>query len=470
MEPRQPGLRIAWFLQKIVAFATSPRILCAGWLLFLVYSYPGYMSTDSVEQLLQARGVNPIHDGFPPLMARLWRITDDVVAGPLPMLAIQSLAFLIGLDRILRTQVRPRTAALVATALLLFPAIMTPMAVIWKDSQMAGFLLAGVAGLLSPRRRWRIAGCGLLFLATAQRYNAPAATLPLVLLLFSWRADLRGWRRYAIAAGIWVAITIAAFGLNRLLTERNFYGWHGAVAIHDIAGMIRYTPGLSDDELRAYLAGIPGTPTASIGEKFRKAYRATRWWYLSHGDDRVYDPPSTEEHRQAIARAWRELVLDHPGGYLKHRFMVFIRMLGISSQRSAAPVWDRFTENDAQGDRIAYRAHHGPVQAAWLAALVMVQDSLLFRPYAYFFIALLLLPLCRRQRIAFALLASGLLYELGSFIVVSSSDYRYSHWMIACSLIGAVLLFAARWRRGRAAVATHSEHDGADRGGDHQPV
>src|SRR5204863_4843679 len=120
-----------------------------GWLLFVVYSYPGYMSTDSVDQLLQARGANEIHDWYPPVMAVMWRVTDAIVAGPFPMLVIQSCAFLLGLAALLRHVLAPRRAAIVAAVVLLLPPVLTPMAVIWKDSQMAGFLVAGIACLLS---------------------------------------------------------------------------------------------------------------------------------------------------------------------------------------------------------------------------------------------------------------------------------------------------------------------------------
>jgi hypothetical protein len=56
---------------------------------------------------------------------------------------------------------------------------------------------------------------------------------------------------------------------------------------------------------------------------------------------------------------------------------------------------------------------------------------------------ILLLPLCRSQ-LGRAILLSGLLYELGLFVAVPSNDFRYSHWMIVATLVGAVLTLRSR--------------------------
>ncbi len=71
-------------------------------------------------------------------------------------------------------------------------------------------------------------------------------------------------------------------------------------------------------------------------------------------------------------------------------------------------------------------------------------NTLVFRPYLYFAIAALLLPLAWRQRDAFALLASGLIYELTLLPFAPSAEYRYSHWMIVCTVLAVVILVRER--------------------------
>ncbi|HEU0036486.1 MAG TPA: hypothetical protein VFQ53_38000 [Kofleriaceae bacterium] len=431
-------------------FATRRRILWLGWLLFVIYCYPGYMSTDSVDQLLQARGINPMQDGHPPVMALLWRLTDSIVAGPFPMLVIQSVAFLLGLDAILRRVVQPRTAAIVASAMLVFPPLMTPMAVIWKDSQMAGFLLAGTACLLSDRRWIKVAGCALLWLATAQRYNAVAATLPLVGGLFVWRGVIAGWRRYAIACAVWLAISAAAFAANAALAEQKMHAWHRSVALMDIVGVVTFAPELDDDEVRAALAGVTIVPRANLQRELRGAYNPHAWLWLVQGEGHVLEAPGTEAERDAVEHAWRTLVVTYPGAYVRHRGEVFATLLGLGHKRPD-PEWAGFTDGPDQEQRIGQRAMHSAWQARWLRVIPATKWLVIYRPWLYAVVGLVLLVLCRRDRLPALIVTSGLVYELGLFFAAPSTDYRYSHWMMVCTTLAYAIAFARRWQRGRGA-------------------
>src|SRR5512147_1784246 len=117
----------------------TPRvILVAGWCWFLVYAYPGFMSYDSVYQLSQARCLEPMTEWHPPMMGVIWRYLDMLIAGPFLMLVLQSVLFLIGLSKLLGHVMSRRAAAITAVIVLLLPQNIIVMAVIWKDSQMAG--------------------------------------------------------------------------------------------------------------------------------------------------------------------------------------------------------------------------------------------------------------------------------------------------------------------------------------------
>ena len=165
----------------------SPRaILVLGFALFLVYAFPGYMSTDSVQQLTEARSGH-FSDGNPPLMAAQWWLLDRIVSGPILMLLLQGCLFLGGVYVLLQRVLRPRGAAWAAIGILLFPPVLATMAVIWKDAQMAAYLVVGIAAIIQPRLRTRLIGIGLLVAACSIRHNALAAVVPLVAILFEWR-------------------------------------------------------------------------------------------------------------------------------------------------------------------------------------------------------------------------------------------------------------------------------------------
>src|SRR5947207_14572256 len=68
----------------------------------------------------------------------------------------------------------------------------------------------------------------------------------------------------------------------------------------------------------------------------------------------------------------------------------------------------------------------------------------LFKVSFYFWLSFALLPLCRRHRIPFVLLTSGILYELGLFLVAPAIDYRYSQWMVLPTIVGTSMLLSGR--------------------------
>ncbi|MFN0249220.1 MAG: hypothetical protein ACKV2T_20215 [Kofleriaceae bacterium] len=422
---------------------TRRAILLLGWLALIVYAYPGYMTWDSVQQLQEARHP-PLTDWHPPMMALLWRFTDSIMSGPFPMLVIQTSIMLLGLDGILRRVLAPRRAAIVAVGLLLFPPNLVVMAVIWKDSLMAGILLAGIAALLSPDRRWRVFGCVLLSFATMLRYNAPAATLPIVVLLFQWREGLSRVRRYALAAGVWLAITIVAFGTSKLATGKESHAWHGSLAIYDIGGTLARGPTMSDEAFLAELGDVKPVPTFRIQKKLRWHYAPTWWGPLLLGDTRIFDAPETQAQRDAISATWKHLVTKFPGAYFKHRRAVFFTSLGFTDLPTGA-VWTDF-HTDLESELLHHRATRSSVQIAIADVLRYFENSFVFRPWFYAILALLTLPLCRRSRPAFALLLSGIFYELTLLVIAPSSDYRYSHWMIVCTAIGILLALISRIR------------------------
>jgi hypothetical protein len=366
-------------------------------------------------------------------MAFLWRYTDKLWSGTFPMLVLQSATFLLGAYVLLARLLAPRRAAIMAVGVLLFPPIFTPMAVIWKDSQMAGYVLAGAAAILSPKLGWKLAGCVLIFVATAIRHNAIAATLPIVFFLFTCRG-WTGWRRYAAAAAVWVAITGAASVANRKLTTSREFPWHNSVALFDIAGIALYSHELDDAKLREMLEGVPLAIETGIAKRLRYLHFPDAWWQLNHGEERVFDLPRKDQ-LDGIARAWKRLVVAYPRAFLYHRLLVFRELIGFT-RPPPAPVWY---------GQPATTPSSTPVQYAWFATLEALDESPLFRVFIYLAISFALLAMCR-ARLPFALLASGLTCELSLLAAAPSSDYRYSHWMIVTTVVAGILIFVQRYR------------------------
>jgi hypothetical protein len=403
------------------------------------------MSTDSTRQLEEARSA-VFSDGNPPLMAVEWMFLDKIVAGPVLMLLLQSLLFLGGLYVLLGRFMSRRAAAWTAIFILLFPPVMTTMAVIWKDSHMAAYLLAGTAALTSPRLRIRVLGLGLLVAACLMRHNALAAAAPLAGIIFEWRNPIAWWKR----VGLIVAAALLALGallaVNRVLAKNHI---KMTPVFNDIVGVIAFSEDRSDDELRDMLEGVPIAVDHDIQQQCRKVFAMRGVWRVVWGEDRVFDYPANEEQWDAFNRAWKRLVVENPRAYLASHWDVFRTVLGVP-ERPRAPVYNLFVEVDTVAPIVGHHSAPSRLQIYWGHALYwLADDTPMFRPWIYTVIALLLLVLACRDRITFGLFASGLLYELSFVPAFAEPDFRYSHWMITTTTIAAVILFVQRRRQGR---------------------
>lgn len=436
--------RLADTLRKRASELPPRIVLAIGFAAFVLYAFPGYMSTDSVQQLVEARALK-FSDGHPPSMALVWSLLDRIISGPLLMLLLQGVLFLGGLYYVLRRFVSDKQAAWLAIGILLFPPVLTPMATIWKDSQMAAYLVAGTAAMIQPRLRTRVIGLGLMLMAVLMRHNALVAVAPLIGFVFEWRNPLAWWKRIGIMIAAAVIALGALFGASRVLASRHM---QITPVFYDIMAMIAVTHDRSDDDLREVLRDTPLFVHSNIQWNARRLFEMRGVWRVTGGDDRFFDGPTTEVQWQALDRAWKQLISDDPGSYVRAHWIQFARVLGIS-ELPRAPVMDLFIEvPESQVPLAMHDAAASTLQEYTHRVFYWLADyTPLFRPWAYAAIALLLLALVVRDRLTFALILSGLLYELSFIPAFAEPDYRYSHWMITAIVIAAVILVIQRRRR-----------------------
>jgi hypothetical protein len=430
---------------RVVGRVLTPRrILALAVVGVLLYAYPGLVSYDSVDQLDQARRWD-LGDWHPPAMAALWRGVELFIGGPFGMLLAQTIGLVLGANWILRDRLSPHAAALGALVVAWFPPILTVTGVVWKDGQMAGYLMLGIAALCSPRPRVRWLGVLAIFLASAVRHNAPAATLaPLVLL---WRPDLPRVRRVLIGGAIWIAVTAASLATSALLTSRAQHAFPRAAAPLDINGIIRFAPPLTDAELRGYLAGVPLRPDLVGGHDLQATIAAKdeprgNNLYFEH------DPPLTEPQRPieyaAEMRAWRRLVIAYPFAFLHHRWDMFTRAIQLG-RASVPPLTQSFSyvgtpELDHQ---LGLAGEPSLVQRGWFW-WVRHCGAIWYAPVIYLVVSVVLLWFARRDRLALALILSGLGYELSVFLLAAAVDYRYQHYLMITTLLALALVIKRR--------------------------
>ena len=421
----------AWLARR------SPRwILLAGWTLFGLLCYPGYLSYSSIEQLGQAR-TGVYTDLFPPVMTALWSLCEWVVAGPAGMLALQSGLFLFGLYAVLARVLRPRAAAIAASAVLIAPPVFAVMAVIWPESMMGGALLAAAGCLLQPSRRWKIAGAIALVVACGCRPELAGAAVPIAALaLPRWS---RG-KRLASAVAIALGCTAVAQLASCALVDRPAYA--NELALVDITGTARRAR-VAGPELDRAFAGLIVTDRAALPAWIAQQHDVYEAYSIAHGDHRVIEPID-DYTLPALAAAWRDAVTHHTGAYAIHRWQMFTRVIGFYDKWY--PVFDDFGDKDHLA-LLHHRASASDLQIGYRAVVREAAETPLFRPWLYLALAIAAMWIVRRHAVRRALLASGVVLELTQLASASAIEYRASHWLVATVWIALVAAACARrWR------------------------
>ena len=244
------------------------------------------------------------------------------------------------------------------------------------------------------------------------------------------------------------ALTAAAMGVNAVLADRAMHYWYRTHALMDIAGTLNYARDYSDGDIAR---AARRRPARDIAIAFRSAcVRATSrvdFRQLDRGPMQIFVAPQTEAERIAVARAWREVIHDNAGAYLHYRWDNFSMLMRLDHRvydNAPGSLVLRFHE---ENDFISHDLEPGRIQRELLDVNRLISRTPLFDPYPYALLALVLLVFARRERLIAALLLSGLSYQGAWFVLAPTADYRYSQWMITCTMVAAVMLVARRSSR-----------------------
>jgi hypothetical protein len=211
----------------------------------------------------------------------------------------------------------------------------------------------------------------------------------------------------------------------------------------DYVGTLHFAEPLTDDEVRALLAGVPLRPAGDLQANASALYDPLRWWGgLIRGEGRLFDEPLTPEARAAVTAGWWRLVREHPGAYLASRADMFRELVGLTDS-SFTPVYAAGHERSMLR-AVAHPERPRNVVQKWLSRRMtkLGGSSLIFRPYVYLVLALALAIVLRRDRLVFALIASAFANLALLFVASPSPDIRYIHWAMLVAMIGlAIRLF-----------------------------
>ena len=414
----------SWVLQR------RPRVfLLAGWIVFLLGAYPGYMSVDSTLQLYSVRSGD--FTDYAPVMSFVWAALEYVAAGPLPMLLLQSGLLLFGAYGVLATLIAPRRAAVGAAILLITPPVFATFAVIWPDPLAIGAFVASIACALDARRGMRVLAGVSCVLAFSCRPELVVAALPIAIHICTGSR----LRRAGIATALVVGLGGTAMLANEAFTVVDTYAQQERQLMDLVGTLRRAKPPAAEIEQR--FAHLPVADRSQLVPRIREHNEALDAWPLAHGDERIVDPIDTDADAGELARAWRAIIFEHLSAYFIHRWAMTRALLGFT------PKWQPIF--DSHGDpQLLAPVHHRARASTWQRGMRAVVRAVgatpLMRPWFYLFALGGLLWLVRSRKLAVAILVGALLQQLAVMLVFApAAEYRQSLWLVTATWLIAIV-------------------------------
>jgi hypothetical protein len=449
---------------QISARSALRAVLATGLLAMLGANLPGHLSYDSVAQLYE--GHFHIRETWgPALYAWILGLFDAVIPGTALYVTTSAAIFYASVASL--TDLRPRTrwlAVAVAIPIMLIPQVIIYQAIVWKDVAFANCAVAGTICIAHagrawsrPSRRWLFLAVALVLFAVASqvRQNGVIA-LVFAALALGWIGGAGSWRRGAAwAVGGLAAALIAGFAVTAVSIppgapkEEGVKSGLRIVQNYDLTGAVALDPGYRLD----WIAPVAPKAAAMIRERAKFDYSGRRVDFMDRDaalTDILWTIPD-----DAAMRQWTDLILKHPGLYLRVRWEDFRWVFATPVIDWCLPVYvgvdapaekmlplkleHRFVESDAQLNNYA----------SWFI------DTPFYRHWFYAGVSLVLagLFLWRRQSGDVALAAlqlSGVAFAASFFIISIACDYRYLYFTDLAALTG--LIYAAidppmPWRR-----------------------
>ncbi|HEY3445910.1 MAG TPA: hypothetical protein VGK67_06065 [Myxococcales bacterium] len=427
---------------KVRLLRFAPWLAALACLAFIASAfYPGYMSSDTTDQLNQAR--TAVYGAWhPPVMAWWWRQVDHVVPGPLGMLLFHCGMFFTGLTLVLTTCQRPLVATLGVLGVGLFPSVAGLLSTVWKDVGMASALLLGFALVLryGRRPRWPVLAMAALALlyAIAVRKNGAAAAVPIAVwagvLVHRHRAPAaRGWLGGAVGAVAGVALFVLANAANTLLVKADSYQSQ-QLALHDLAAI-----SLARNEVVFPEWVKKKDPRVDV-EVLRALYTPNTVCPLLWGDGPRVPMTGDEAEYKQLMSYWLTTIRGNLGPYLKHRLRVSANILGLDG-----PVYA--FESGIYTNPYGYKVADTGLNRFVMAILRKLDNTVVFKAWAYVALTLVafglsFLPRLERRSAVVALFASSVCFFGPYLIIGPANDFRLVWWSVLAALVLPFLVFS----------------------------
>lgn len=413
-----------------------------GGVIGLVAYYPGFMSSDTLDQYEQSLTKN-YGDWHPPVMAAWWSVLNIFYRGPQTMLIFQLILYWGGFYILCRTiTMQVQKQLLLFIIFLLAPFLQNFLGYIVKDVQMAlswFFAFALIMRAEWQKREMTRIESALSFLlilyGTLVRINALPGALPLV---FLWYGNKSGWTRrgpviMVTILSVFVFILAQATLMGLLRPRKQFAEYK--FFMQDISGIYVKNGG---DYFPSFIKKHPGFDTAFLKANYTSATMDNLWW-----SDKIKFAPVDEHNRYEVQNAWANSIMDHPLAYLKNRAEGFMYFLYVNERTPIVYLIDRIDPNN---HGLVFK--HNAVSNIMLGNVRLQSDMPYMRPWFWLLLNSFLFICCFfvsdrvMRRSLFVLTISSLFYLLPQFFIYQiDTDFRYLYWNCLSMTLAAALVF-----------------------------
>lgn len=420
-------------LQQIILLS----IATVGFLFVLGAAFPGFMTSDSIDQYQQAlKGVYT--DWHPPFLAWVWHQLLMFRIGPEPMLVLNLTLYWISIV-LLSFQMRRFILALLFSILAFSPPLINFIGVIWKDVLLFSILFIECVILLyisehSLKKQYKVPAfaliLGLSLSGMLIRYNAAPAIVPLlaaaIYFLFTPQKLLLSLGLSLICCSIlfWGSGSIN----NRICQGRHLYPIQ-QLMLYDLMGIAKKT---GENTFPGYLEKKINTDTLA------KVYSPLDGAMVAIFDLRCRT--NLKEDVDSLKKVWQAQILKHPGALVLHKLDNYSKLLaepGLCTFRN-------ITENN-EGLHLKVCPLLNKIFVGYTEHRIARKT---YKPLYYLVLCLVVFTAASigyvvrrntRQALVLLIALSGILYSVFYFFLSPCNDFRYHYWTIGAAFISLFL-------------------------------
>lgn len=418
-----------------VAYLAVGAVIAA---ILLTIAWPGFMSYDSLRALRGAR--EGVQDSlWPPMVSYIWWVVERLYPGPAGMLFFQNMLLASSTVWFLRSCGATLRWSVVATFITFgLPPVLGPSLVVWKDIEMAAFLMLAYASYSEYLTRGQ--GKGLLYvcvislaIACLVRHNAFFAALPLIM---QWSLT-RGWPIWkGVVVGI-IGVLIICFLPGSFVNSYRLPDLKPisvrqtdvikSLAVHDAIGASicaqhNFFQGMMSDPFDVHF----------LEENYSARHFNENGKILGRIDMKAFDPGLT----------YRSIIHQAPRCLFAHKIAMGQFILGVNE----GPVY-YITHGGIDENELGYALEPSEWRDLIIRALLAAAHTPIAAPFTYFLICLaLLIPAARKLDLrglhpgVSLILASGMTMAFTNFFILPAADLRYSFWPVTTWIVGSLYL------------------------------